>query len=353
MNRIRTMNKSLIAPLLICSAIFLPGSAGIPAGGWSNAQEAPLIDEMAKVETKSPDRYSLSLRMGLNIKADFKNLGSFPAQGHLVPIPGQGDVLQAANPYGDAIGNRTYENGFVWVDSSGNAMGYSRYWGYDSSSQYNPGNGTITMNSSSSPGTSSKDRDGDPQLGFEVTYNRRFGNSESWRWGLEASFNYLTLEIHDNHPLTGTGTLISDVFQLPPQFEGGGFVIPPPAPYSHGPYFTPDTGNPVIGAIPNRLPLTSFAASITGSRSFDADIFGWRVGPYAELPLGTNFSFLFSAGLALAVVASDFHYRETVTFDENIGAGPTTRTSRAGGGESDLLVGGFVNATANFALSEK
>jgi len=339
------MNKNLSALLLVWLAI---------APGWqAKAEDAALADRLTPPPEKSPDRYNLGFRMGFNITADFKNLGAFTPEGHLVPIPGQGSVSQPASPNGDAVGNRTYEDGYVWVDSSGNALGYSRYWGYDSSSQYNPAAGTILMHSSSSPGTSSNNRDGDPQMGFEFTYNRRFGNSEKWTWGLEAAFNYMNVTIHDSHTLSGAGTLITDAFQLPQEFGGEGFIVPPPAPYSHGPVLTPDTGNPVINATPTRLPLSTFATSIAGSRQFDADVFGWRLGPYAEVPLGSKVTLGLSGGLALAAITSDFRYHETVTFDEHIGVGPATRINAGSSSEADVQVGGFVSATCNVALSQK
>src|SRR5215470_6177896 len=129
------MNKNLSTLLLVCVA-------ASPMERLQ-AQDAPAADRLEEPATKSPDRYNLSFRMGFNIKADFKNIGALTPQGHLVPITGQGDVPQAANPNGDAIGNRTYEDGYVWVDSSGNSLGYSRYWGYDNIGQYNPAAGTI------------------------------------------------------------------------------------------------------------------------------------------------------------------------------------------------------------------
>jgi hypothetical protein len=321
--------------------------------GQAQAEDTASADLLTPPVTKSPDRYNLSFRMGFNITADFKNIGAFSPQGHLVPIPGQGAVSQPANPNGDAVGNRTYQDGYVWVDSSGNALGYSRYWGYDNLSQVNLRAGTISMHTSSSPGTDSNDRAGDPQMGLEFTYNRRLGNSEKWSWGLEASFNYMNVSIHDSHVLHGTGTLITDSFQLPPEFGGGGFVIPPPPPYSHGPFLDSDTGNTVINATPTRQPLSNFATSIAGSRQFDADVFGSRLGPYAELPLGSKVNLGFSGGLALAVITSDFSYHETVIFNENIGTGPVMRSSAGSSSEADVLVGGYVSATCNVALSEK
>src|SRR5882672_3916430 len=184
------MNKNLSALLLVWLAT---------APVWqAKAEDATPADRLTPPPGKSPDRYSLGFRMGFNITADFKNLGAFTPQGHLVPIPGQGSVAQPGNPNGDAVGNRTYQDGYVWVDSSGNALGYSRYWGYDNLSQVNLRAGTISMHTSSSPGTDSNDRSGDPQLGLEFTYNRRLGNSEKWSWGFEAAFNYMNVSIHDS-----------------------------------------------------------------------------------------------------------------------------------------------------------
>ena len=339
------MNKRILAQLLI--------SLAVPAAWQSVAQDAPPADQLTAPPAKSPDRFNLSLRLGFNITADFKNVGNIAPQGHLVPIPGQGSVPQPASPGGDSIGNRTYEDGYVWVDNSGNALGYSRYWGYDNASQHNDPNGTITMHSASSPGTHSNDREGDPQLGFEFSYNHNFSKNEKWNWGLEAAFNFMNLTINDSHPLTGSGTLISDAFQLPPEFGGEGFVIPPPAPYSHGPFLTPGTGNPVIGATPTRLPSVAFPTSITGSRNFDANVFGWRLGPYAELPLGKRVSIALSGGLALAAITSDFSYKETVTYNQNIGTGVSTQTTAGSGSEAGVQVGGFVSGTCTVALSEK
>src|SRR5215831_14037967 len=136
----------------------------------SAAEETAASVPLEQPKAPSPDHYGASFRMGFNINASFKNSGAYNGQGHLVPIPGQGLQYQAGNPNGDANGNRTYEDGYIWRDSSGNTLGYSRYWGYDNASQYNPANGTIVMHSSSSPGVDSSGRDGDPALGFEIGY---------------------------------------------------------------------------------------------------------------------------------------------------------------------------------------
>ena len=67
--------------------------------------------------------------------------------------------------------------------------------------------------------------------------------------------------------------------------------MPPPAPYYHGPNLSLP-GNPVIGATPLSSTSASVAGTVNGTRRFDADLYEFRLGPYIELPLGTNWSAL-------------------------------------------------------------
>src|SRR5580692_5684132 len=106
----------------------------------------------------SPDHLNLSYRMAFDVGVNFGHVGAFTPPGLLRQTP-------AGAPF-------NYDDGYVLTDSSGDAMGYTRYWGYDSPSQL-PGNGTILMQRSSSSGASTGDLGGDdPQSGFELTYDR-------------------------------------------------------------------------------------------------------------------------------------------------------------------------------------
>jgi len=236
----------------------------------------------------SLNRFSVSYRAGFNITADFKNIGSFPALGH--SVFGQGQQPAAPGPATGGVINRTYEDGYNWVDNSTppNAFGFTRYWGYDygdnNSSAARPsqlqGN-TIVMHSTSSAGVTSKDRDDDPVHGFEISYNHEFSRDSQMRVGLEAAFGYSPLNIRDSGELSGTANRITDAFALP--------AIPPPAPYSHGPDLSIE-GNPVIGDSPTRT-TAAIADSISGARRLSSDLFGFRVGPYAEFALSSRVSF--------------------------------------------------------------
>ena len=350
------MNKSL-------KSLFLVSLIG-PAVWQARAQDAAAAAASALQlpEEKSPDRYGLSFRMGFNITTSFKNVGNLAPTGHLVPRPEAGLTLQeqAGNPDGDAFGNRTYEDGYVWRDNTGNALGFTHYWGYDSKPlQYNSTLGTIEMHSSSSPGVNSNDQEDDPQLGLEFTYNRELGHGKGWRWGIEAAFNYTDVGIHDNRPLSGSGTVTANTFLVPPTFEPGEGIVPgdPPGapPTYYGTYYPNPNGSPVLVAtpIPGGTNYASFPTQINGSRHFDANLFGWRIGPYMEFPLGSMVSVCVNGGLSLVVVSSDFSYNETLSYDAGIGTGTVGRSSSGSGSDSGFLVGGYVGGTLNVALSKK
>ena len=286
--------------------------------------------------------------MGFNVSVDFKNLGGFPAQGHVIPDQG----MQPANA-GPATGggqNRTYEDGYNWVNAGGNPEGSTTYWGYDNrASQYNEAAATLTLHSTSSDATaSSNDRDDNPSLGFEITYNLELSRSESWRWGLEGAFGYMNVSVHDSRTLSANATRISDTFQFPFDPETGGPVTPPLSSSYSGPYTPALEGTPFLGDSPSRqTQILPGGAAITGQRSFDANVFGFRFGPYLDIPLSESVMLTFSGGLALAQVASDFSYHETVTLAD-IGS-----VSRSGSGShADLQVGYYAAGNVAVALNE-
>ncbi len=278
------------------------------------------------VPSESANKLSASFRMAFNVKASFENVGAFNS--------GTGQTT----PDGDAW---NYDDGYVLTDSSGNAMGYTRYWGYISSGQL-PGDGTILMHRYSSGGATVGADSDEPLPGFELRYRRELGRGEKWRWGLEAAANYMRVNIHQSGT-TSAGTFsLTDAYALPP-LEGGGYVSPPPAPYYHGSDLSPQ-GNPVIGATPISTLTDSMMASVSGSHDFEANVIGWRLGPYVEMPLGQKGRLSLSGGLSLAYVLSDFNFTESM-------ASPVATSASGGGSDSDLLVGAYLSGEASYQLA--
>lgn len=273
------------------------------------------------------NRFGASFRAAFNVDVDFENFGVFTPPGPT-----------RLTPDGDAF---NYDDGYVLTDSSGNLMGFTRYWGYDSASQL-PGNGTILMHRSSSSGTSVREVDDDPQLGGELTYERTFRRENNWSWGVGAGAGYLNVSIHDSGPTALFVSQTTDAYALP-SLEGGGFVSPPPAPYYHGAELSAE-GNPVIGATPLSSSTGTVLQTLGGKRIFDADIFTLRLGPYLEVPLGENLNLTLGAGAALAQISSDFEFTENVSI---AGVPPAAGS----GSDKDVLVGAYVSGNVTYQIN--
>jgi hypothetical protein len=84
---------------------------------------------------------------------------------------------------------------------------------------------------------------------------------------------------------------------------------------------------------------------VTGTRDFDADVFGLRVGPYLEFPLSQQWLLSLSGGLALALVNSDFSFTETIAL-------PNHPPVSAASSHNDLLIGGFVAGNVSYRVSK-
>lgn len=328
------MNKSLGRFSLLALLALAP--PGIPR---ATADDAAGLELEAPPET--PNHFTLGYRMGFNISARFKSVGSFAAAGHFVP--GAGNQPGNPGPPTGANFNRTYEDGYNWVDSTGNAFGYTSYWGYDHASQVQ--NNAVVMHSSSSTGVSTSGRDSDPLPGVELTYSREFMHKQRWHGGLEAGLGYTRVDIRDNQSLMGSADTISDAFALPP-LPGGGLVVPPTPPYQ-GPYALSPNGNPLLTSSPTRTE-SLMATAIAGQRHFEADLFGLRLGPYVEFAVSRRVALELSGGFALSYVASDFKFTEAAGVP-----GLTTVNSAGANSHSDWLPGGYVAATATVAFSEK
>jgi hypothetical protein len=264
--------------------------------------------------------------MGFNTPVSFSHLGGFPALG-------AGHTL---TPDGDQY---NYDNGYVLTDSSGNAMGYTRYWGYDSASQVS-GNSIVMQRSSSAATASSNDQYDSPMSGVELTYNRELIHKKSWRAGLEGAFGYTYMSVHDDSTLSANVSRVNDTYTYP-----GPSTEIPPAPYT-GFY---STNGPVLSASRSSrtTDVLQNAASITGSRDFSANLFSFRAGPYFEIPISKSIAFTLGGGFALMCVNSEFSYDETVTIP---GVGSVEH--RAPGSGTAWLPGGYVSGAFSWALSD-
>jgi hypothetical protein len=280
-------------------------------------------------QRNSTNHLSLSLRFGMGISAKFKGIG-----GGLQP--GTPAANGRRTPDGDAY---NYDDGYVLTDVSGNFGNQTWYWGYDNSSQVS-GN-QILFNRTTAPGLpSSKSADDEPYTGVELTYERQLGIKENWhnlRYGIEGAANYMPISLNLNNRFTGNLSRLTDAYGFTPG------TTPPSAPYQgtfNGPGF-------VIDSIPTSTINAISGATILEQDRFEANLFGFRLGPYLEYPINDRLSLRASGGLALGLLDASASWRQSISIP---GEGTTLLS-----GQSERLTvlwGGYVSVNAAWQLSE-
>jgi hypothetical protein len=275
------------------------------AGFAATAQTNQWARRSAEKEPDYRNHFGISYRVGWNMKANFRNLGSGNA---VFPGPALSGV-----PH-------TYDNGYVLVDKSGNANGETWNWGCQGSSQVV---GDYVLLSASTPGQYASGVDGGPQHGLELTYTREFGCRWGCSWGLELAFGYTDLTFRNSATMSG-GVLTVDAYSL----EGGPAPVAPHEGTFEGP-------GPVISDTPLRQPA-SVDSCLRGT------LFGIRLGPTATIPLSKRCSLVFGGGFAVGIVDAEFSYRQS---------GTVALAAMARGSRTQMLPGAYLSATLNVRLS--
>lgn len=307
----------------------------------------------------SPNRFGLNYRMGFNISAKFKSLGGYPTLSN----PG---LTPDGQPW-------NYDNGYVLEDKQGNASSLTWNWGYSGlpsstglprrDAQLSPdGQFLFLSRSSASADVSSGDNQSDPQSGLELTYNRELGRSGKTSWGLEGAANYMNVSIRDNRTLYGSVTRQTDAYAFPPNPAPPPTYVTPPDPPYYGDFNGPVPGGPtrpVISQTPTAgqgfSTIVPDGVTIAGERKFQANVYGFRVGPYLEIPLSKKVALSLSGGLAVVSVSSQFSFNETVTIPGIPISGPgqnNVATHSGSGSHSGLLFGGYASGSFSYAFNK-
>ena len=290
---------------------------------------------LAQGQEPAKDRFFVNYRAGFNINASF----NAPALVLMTPPP-----LEGSGSTGNPVA-REYEDGFVRVDSTGNAGGYTWYWGYNNDSQVqgvgSEGGGALLMQSTvsaASPG-GFKQTD-DPQHGAEIMYQHELARNERWRVGVELAFNYTWITIRASQTAPAMLTRIVDAYPL----EG---ITPPLAPYAG----TLDGPGPLISDQFTRTTETGTAEgwSLANSRQLDGELYGLRIGPYFEYPVTESVALSLSAGLAAGYIDTEFSYRDTLTDGE----GGVPVSDQGSGSKHGFLAGAYAGGMFTVAVSER
>jgi len=274
-------------------------------------------------DNPNPNRFSFGPTFGLNFKADFNGTAYFNNRN---PGPNAGGV------------NHYYNDGFVLLDASGDAGGFTANWGYQNASQTAVA-GSIQFHSIQSGGPSSVT--GDPQYGGEFIYQRVVGPLPflSGDWGLEAGFGFTELDLREN--LSGNVPVTTDTYSL-----FGLPFTPPPEPNAG---LGGSPGVNISGAIldtPVRGPNT--IATLSGQQKLSGQLFSLRLGPFAEWNFTSKLSLAASVGLTLAPAMVDYDFSETATLP---GAGGIYVAS-GHSSKTELLYGPYVGAMIRYDLND-
>ena len=298
------MNRNLLRwPVIVACTL----AASDALGQSSGEPAARLIEQPAQAGL---NQFRVSARMGYNISAHLENVGVSAGQSFPQPPPPK----DPSRHFESATGV-SYQDGYVGIDESGNAplpgetQGRTFYWGYARQDQIadlnHDGIGDTLLLSHSTSGTLlGGDFKNDPQAGLEVSYARQLGQREGSTFGIETAFSYTSLDLR-SHGIADPRVLGVDTFSLPISPFTGRPIDPPTPPYT-GPYqLEPLFGAPSIYDTPTHQPVSI-------DSSFDAAVYGLKLGPYFEFPLAKRLSFALSGGFSLLIADSDFRIQQSV-----------------------------------------
>jgi hypothetical protein len=252
--------------------------------------------------------FRIGAMAGMNISANFSMKGQFN-------IPGN----NAAN------GN--YDDGYVLTDNTGNAFDQTGYWGYNKPSQL-AGSSLYMHSTTSYSASGSSEASGSVFPGFDMAYGGNLFYLGRARIGWDLGFGFLPISITDNSSMSAS------VNQTTFTFNTGGIIVPG-APYQGG--FNRN-GESTIS--------TNFTTSngtnngtINGSQKLEVMLYTVRLGPSVYWDLNESFGLSASVGPAIGIVSGDYKY------DEIVSAGDVSTHNRGKFGATDLVYGGYVNAT--------
>jgi hypothetical protein len=123
-----------------------------------------------------------------------------------------------------------------------------------------------------------------------------------------------------------------------------GNTLPTSPGYSQDPTGAPN--NTIIGDTPTRS-FSSTTVPVSGTRKFGADLFGFKLGPYFEVPLNKTFSFSVEGGAALVYVYSRFQFNEEVVAPSGL------LNVKGNGDHSGVQFGGYLGAKISAALGDQ
>ena len=316
----------------------------VPVSGALLFATAVSAEQDLQTYLNSTNRATLSLRFGLNVSGRFAGAHAGANSAFALPF-----ANPRRTPNGDAY---NYNNGYVLTDISGNAGNQTWYWGYDNSSQVNLADHTISFDRTtmaSVPNVGGSSDDDSSRTGAELAYNYEIGKKENWhqlRYGLELAVNWMPITLNNDGSYNVSRLLQTDTYSFTPGTTPPGYGVPSELPYQgsfSGPNFVINV--PPVSSVTALLPSGNFLVQ----QHFDANLWGFRLGPYLEMPLSKRWSLHLSGGLAAGLLAGDASWRESLTVPGSV----QTISLNGGGSDTQLLWGYYVGLQANYQFNNR
>lgn len=282
----------------------------------------------ARAELNWTNRISLSARMGFNFNATFTGLEN-------LPVP----HLPRLTPDGVAY---NYDNGYVLPDSSGGQGGQTWNWGYDSSAAQVSGNNILISRNTGTALSPKVEMEDDPSWGGELVYELLIPYERGTCFGLQLAGNFQSLSLSDDSSAsTGVRRLTYPFAYTPGTKPPTATVGNPYRGTFDGPGFTiSDTpGSPVATVLPD-------AAAVSGRRKVEGDLWGLRVGPVLQVPLGDGLDVALYGGLAVGYLDAQASWRETVSM-----GGVSAEPVAGQGSDTAALFGFYGGATVYYQFA--
>ena len=254
-----------------------------------------LMSAAAGEAPRDPNRFSMNGRFTFSVDAAFTSrtpVRDVGPPGAIATTPAQAGAII-----------RSYDDGFIGVDVSGNAGDATVFWSYSDASQITGGGtagATLAFHTAPSPADQFSLRSEEAALpGFDFQYGRDLGSFElmvkgrparAW-YGFSLSFGYTELSLALRCAVTVTVT-------------APGRTIP-------------DSPTPVVPR------ATTPVATANTRNEVEGDLYGFTVGPYLEIPLSERLIAEFCGGLAVAAANRSYTFAESVA----IAGVPTTHRS--------------------------
>lgn len=235
-------------------------------------------------------------------------------------------------------GNSTpgvYDDGYVRTDETGNAGGYTSFWGYENASQYDASSQTLSLHRSSSlTAEGSHNLDQEFTVGFELAYGQNLKQWGRTRLGWEFGFGLLPISLKDSSSSPISGQATRSTFT----FDTGGIVMPT-APYHGG---SSGIGPTIRDAITGTQ--TNLAnGTITDLGDLEATLFTFRLGPTLFYDLNEHIGLMASAGPAMGFATQTCRFNSLIEFEDG-----TTARDRGSFSATDLVYGGYVSFVATY-----